>query len=152
MMRTRTPTRTFAVALAAALAWPAPPPAQADEPTPLASRLLPLLKAHKGKAAVAVKDLKTGESFAYHENDPMRTASLIKFPVMIEAYRQSGEKTVDLGKTVTLRKADKVPGSGILTAHFSEGATFPLGDAVHLMIAFSDNTATNLVLDEIGLK
>ena len=44
-----------------------------------------------------------------------------------------------------------MPGSGILTAHFSDGATFPLRDAVHLMIVYSDNTATNLVLDEIGI-
>ena len=45
---------------------------------------------------------------------------------MIEAYRQAAEKKVDLDKTVTLKKADKVPGSGILTNHFSDGATFPL--------------------------
>src|SRR5205814_5460019 len=31
------------------------------------------------------------------------------------------------------------------------GITFPLRDAVHLMIAVSDNTATNLVLDKIGI-
>ena len=100
---------------------------------------------------MAVKNLETGESFAYHADVPMGTASLIKFPIMIEAYRQAVEKKVDLDKPVTLKKGDKVPGSGILTAHFSEGATFPLRDAVHLMIVYSDNTATNLVLDEIGI-
>src|SRR5947209_9648026 len=52
---------------------------------------------------------------------------------------------------MTLKKEDKVGGSGILTQHFSDGATFPLRDAVRLMIVFSDNTATNLVLDQIGL-
>ncbi len=117
----------------------------------LGSRLDPLIRAHKGKVAVAVKDLKTGESFDHDADVPMPTASLIKFPVMIEAYRQADEKAIDLGKTLTLEKADKVPGSGILTDHFSDGATFPLRDAVRLMIAFSDNTATNLVLDEIGI-
>ena len=117
----------------------------------LESRLAPLIQAHKGKVAVAVKNLETGESFAYHADVPMGTASLIKFPIMIEAYRQAAEKKVDLDKQVTLKKGDKVPGSGILTAHFSEGATFPLRDAVHLMIVYSDNTATNLVLEEIGI-
>src|SRR5262249_34342277 len=34
---------------------------------------------------------------------------------------------------------------------FTPGITFPLRDAVHLMIAVSDNTATNLVLDKIGI-
>ena len=120
--------------------------------TTLEARLTPLIKAHKGDVAVSVKNLATGESYAYHADGPMPTASLIKLPVMVEAYRQSEAKIVDLNKSVTLTKADKVPGSGILTSHFSEGATFPLVDAVHLMIAFSDNTATNLVLDQIGLK
>jgi beta-lactamase class A len=117
----------------------------------LESVLTPLIQAHKGKVAVAVKNLETGESFAYHADEPMVTASLIKFPIMIEAYRQAAEKKVDLDKPITLKKADMVGGSGILTAHFSEGATFPLKDAIHLMIVYSDNTATNLVLDEIGI-
>ncbi len=124
--------------------------ARGDEPS-LESRLRPLIQAHKGKVAVAVKNLETGEAFLYHQDEPMPTASLIKFPVMIEAYRQAAEKKVDLQETVTLKASDKVPGSGILTTHFSAGATFPLVDAVHLMIAFSDNTATNLVLDKIGI-
>ena len=124
--------------------------ARGAEPT-LESRLMPLIENHKGKVAVAVKHLATGESFAYRQDVPMPTASLIKFPVMVEAYQQAKDKKLDLDKTITLKKSDKVPGSGILTDHFSEGTTFPLRDAVHLMIAFSDNTATNLVLEEIGL-
>lgn len=117
----------------------------------LASRIEPLAKAHKGKVAVALKNLQTGETYALDADAPMPTASLVKFPVMIEAYRQAAEGKVDLSSTVTLTKKDKVPGSGVLTAHFSDGATFPLLDAVHLMITFSDNTATNLVLDAIGI-
>ena len=117
----------------------------------LEDRLKPLIEAHQGKVAVAVKNLKTGESYSYHADEPMPTASLIKFPIMVETYRQDAEKQVDLNAPVTLTKADMVPGSGILTNHFSDGATFPLRDAVHLMIVYSDNTATNLVLDKIGI-
>ncbi|APW60214.1 serine hydrolase [Paludisphaera borealis] len=117
----------------------------------LAQRIEPLVKAHKGKVAVAVKNLKTGESYVYHADDVMPTASLIKFPVMIEAYRQAAAGRINLDSTIKLHKADKVPGSGILTDHFSDGATFALRDAVRLMIKFSDNTATNLVLDAIGM-
>lgn len=125
---------------------------RADEPEPsLESRLMPLIKAHKGKVAVAVKNLKTGESFACHADDVMPTASLVKFPVMVETYRQAAQGQVNLDDFVTLEKDDKVPGSGILTYHFSPGARFPLRDAVHLMIVYSDNTATNLVLDQIGI-
>jgi beta-lactamase class A len=118
----------------------------------LESRLAPLAEAHRGHVSLAVKNLKTGETFALRGDEVMPTASLIKFPVMIEAYRQAEAKAIGLDAPVTLRKADMVPGSGILTNHFSDGATFPLRDAVRLMIAFSDNTATNLVLDRIGIE
>ena len=117
----------------------------------LEARIMPIIDAHKGKVAVAVKHLGTGESFAYHETEVMPTASLIKLPVMIEAYRQAAAKKVDLNAPLVLKESDKVPGSGILTSHFTAGARFTLRDAVRLMIAFSDNTATNLVLDAIGI-
>ncbi len=81
----------------------------------------------------------------------MPTASLIKFPIMIEVYRQAEAGELDLERLLTLRDEDKVPGSGILTPHFSAGTQLSVRDAVRLMIAFSDNTATNLVIDQIGL-
>jgi beta-lactamase class A len=126
------------------------PPTTSESAT-LNSRIMPLIKAHKGKVAVAVKHLATGECFAYEADEVMPTASLIKFPVMVEAYRQGAAKKVDLSAMVLLKEQDKVPGSGILTSHFTAGARFSLRDAIHLMIAFSDNTATNLVLDAIGI-
>ncbi|QEL18276.1 serine hydrolase [Limnoglobus roseus] len=126
-------------------------PAFSQEPT-LASRIKPFADAHKGKVAVAVKNLATGEAFDLNADEVMQTASLIKLAIMVEAYRQADEKKTDLGKMVTLAKDDKVPGSGILTSHFSDGASFPLRDAVRLMIVYSDNTATNMVLDQIGIK
>lgn len=134
--------------LALALGLLVPSAVRAED---LDSRIAPLVKEHKGKVAVAVKNLKTGEEYYLHADDVMPTASLIKLPVMIETYWQAAEGKVKLDTTLTLRKADKVPGSGILTNHFSDGATFPLRDAVRLMIVFSDNTGTNMVLDQIGL-
>lgn len=117
----------------------------------LEARIAPFAKAHKGRVAVLVKNLKTGETYSLNADDVMPTASLIKLPVMVETYWQVAEGTVRLETTLTLKKDDKVPGSGILTQHFSDGATFPLRDAVRLMIVYSDNTATNLVLDQIGI-
>lgn len=117
----------------------------------LAARILPLVHAHYGKVAVAVKHLDSGESYYLDADDEMPTASLIKFMIMLEVYLQASELRVRLDDRLTLRKADMVPGSGILTYHFSDGATFSLRDATRLMIVFSDNTATNMVLDHIGL-
>src|SRR6059058_1478772 len=117
----------------------------------LAERLQPLISAHEGEVAVAVKHLKTGESFSHKADEPMPTASLIKLPVMVEAYRQASEGKIDLGGMVTFNDGDKTPGSGILSTQFSSGATFTLRDAIRLMIAYSDNSATNLVVAKIGL-
>src|SRR5437868_12750570 len=107
----------------------------------LEAQLAPLAKAHKGKVAIAVKHLGSGESYYLNADEPMPTASLIKLAVMIEVYQQVAEGKVKLSDPLTLREEDKVRGSGVLTAHFTAGITFPLRDAVHLMIAVSDNTA-----------
>jgi D-alanyl-D-alanine carboxypeptidase (penicillin-binding protein 5/6) len=119
----------------------------ADE---LADRLQPLIDDFGGEAAVMVKHLENGQTFAYKADEPFPTASLIKLPIMIAAYNNA-EGHFPLTLKVTLKKEDKVPGSGILTEHFSDGATISLHDAIELMIAFSDNTATNLVIDVVGI-
>src|SRR5262245_50704368 len=136
----------FAVALVGALSLVCPAAAQS-----LSTRLEPLISAHEGEVAVAVKHLKTGESYSHKADEPMPTASLIKMPIMVEAYRQASEGKVSLADQVTFRDDDKTPGSGILSTHFSGGATFSLRDAIRLMIAYSDNSGTNLVLAKVGL-
>lgn len=123
----------------------------AADPSGLEARIKPLADAHQGKIAVAVKHLGTGEEFYLNADEAMTTASLIKLAVMVETYWQAEEGKVKLDGMIMLRKADMVPGSGVLTDSFSPGATLALRDAVRLMITVSDNTATNLVLDEIGI-
>lgn len=122
----------------------------ADEPT-LESRIRPLVDAHQGQVAVAIKRLSDGAAYELNAEEPMPTASLIKVAVMVEAYRQADVRQLDLTKKITLRAEEMVPGSGVLTEHFSPGLELSVRDAVRLMMAFSDNTATNLVLDQIGL-
>ena len=142
----------YRLALALAIiCWYGALRAAAQDHPSLSQRLLPVIEAHRGRVAVAVEHLERDERFAYQADEVFPTASLIKFPVLIELYRQAEKGRVDLHTKVTLRADEKVPGSGILTPHFSEGATFALVDAARLMIAYSDNTATNLVLDQIGI-
>ncbi len=118
----------------------------------LADRILPLVRAHAGKVAVAIKDLGSGQEFYHQADEPMPTASLIKFPVLVEVYRQAREGQLDLQRRIELQEEHKVPGAGVLTPHFPEGTELPLRGFVQLMIAHSDNTATNLVLDQVGLE
>jgi D-alanyl-D-alanine carboxypeptidase (penicillin-binding protein 5/6) len=141
----------WAVPLLCALAaWQlAPePPALAQS---LSERIEPLIAKHQGTVCVAIKHLATGETFFHRPQDVVPTASLIKFPVMIEYYRQVDAGKLSGDRMVTLTQEDKVPGSGILTDHFANSSVLPLETINHLMIAFSDNTATNLVLDQIGI-
>lgn len=122
--------------------------AAADE---LADAVKPLIEAHRGDVAVKIKNLKTGETFEHQADKTMPTASLIKFPLMIAAFQEFEEGKASPETLVELQEKDKVPGSGVLTAHFSGGAKMPLRDAIRLMIVYSDNTATNLVAKEVGL-
>jgi beta-lactamase class A len=138
-----------AVAVVAWLLW-STSSARADDAA-FEEAIRSLIRAHRGKVTVAIKPLAGGAGLYLDADEEMPTASLIKFMVMLEAYQQALEGKIKLDTPVTLRKEDRVPGSGILTYHFSDGATFPLRDAVRLMIVFSDNTATNLVLDQIGI-
>jgi beta-lactamase class A len=124
----------------------------AAEPPKLPEQLATIIKAHKGKVGFAYKNLATGEHWEHDPTEVMETASLIKVAIMIEAYRQADAKKLDLAKVVTLTKDDKVQGAGILTQHFSDGTTLALKDLIRLMIVYSDNTATNMVLDQVGIK
>ncbi len=117
----------------------------------LEERIRPLVQAHRGNAAVAVRHLDTGEQFLWRAEMVQPTASLIKLPLMVTAYRQIDAGQLDAARMLTLAEADKVPGSGILTGHFSAGLQLSVRDAIRLMIRYSDNTATNLVAREVGL-
>jgi D-alanyl-D-alanine carboxypeptidase (penicillin-binding protein 5/6) len=112
--------------------------------------LLPLLEAHEGTVAAAVRHLESGIGFTYRADERMPTASLIKLPVMVAAYAAAHAGQVKFDSRITLAAADLVPGSAVLDK-LSPGAEFTLRDAVRMMIAASDNTATNLVLARIGL-
>ncbi len=113
--------------------------------------LLPVIQQHRGEVGVMIKHLPTGQTFRYRASEAMPTASLIKFPLLMAAYKAIEEGKLKMDEPITLKKDDQVPGSGVLTTHFSPGLQLPLRDAMQLMIVYSDNTATNLVIDQVGL-
>ncbi len=117
----------------------------------LQESIQPLVKSYKGDVAVSVYHFESDTSWSNRGDVPMPTASLIKLPVMIEAYRQVEAGKLKLDQRIEVRKEDMVQGSGILTSHFSAGTVISLRDAIRLMMVYSDNTATNLVVDAIGL-
>jgi D-alanyl-D-alanine carboxypeptidase (penicillin-binding protein 5/6) len=118
---------------------------------PLKALLEPLVESHEGETSLFVRNMATGEEFQWNADEPRPTASLIKLATMVSAYRLVDSGQVDLDSKVTLREDDKVPGAGILTEHFSPGLEISVRDLIRLMIRYSDNTATNLVVDQIGI-
>ncbi|MBX7103600.1 MAG: class A beta-lactamase-related serine hydrolase [Gemmataceae bacterium] len=126
--------------------------ARAGDNSALAAKLTGMISQHQGRVALVVQKFGEPVVISVKPDEPMPTASLIKFPIMIEAYNQFAEGKAKPGDVCVLNKDDKVPGAGILTDHFTPGATFSLRDAVRMMIVWSDNTATNIVLDNIGIR
>jgi beta-lactamase class A len=116
----------------------------------LQSDLAQMAAQHKGQVALYAKNLKTGQTVAIRADEPVQTASVIKLPIMIEAFYQAKSGKLDLHKMIHVTKADQVPGSGIL-AYIEPDVTISVLDAVELMMILSDNTAANLSMDAVGI-
>lgn len=104
-----------------------------------------------GKISFLYKDLKTGDGFAYHEQEPMMAASVIKLFVMAAAFEKSEKGTFQMEELFAVKKEDCVPSCGALT-YLHEGILVTGLDLVTLMIIFSDNTATNVLIDILGME
>ncbi len=116
----------------------------------LKSDLDQMISRHQGRVALYAKNLKTGEIVAINADEPVQTASVIKLPVMIEAFYQAKAGKLDLTKKMNLTKDEQVPGSGIL-AYIQPDVTLSVLDTITLMMIVSDNTATNMTLDQVGI-
>lgn len=117
----------------------------------LQSKIEALAAQHRGKLALYATNLKTGETVSLDADIPVATASVIKLPILVEAMQQVKSGTHSLADKVTLQKDDIVQGSGILQ-FFDTPLVITLKDALTFMIIESDNTATNLVIDQVGIK
>jgi beta-lactamase class A len=106
------------------------------------SKIKARISGFKGRVNLYAKNLETGATYTLEGDDPVRTASTIKFPIMIECFAEAQEGKLDLDSPVKLNEDEKVSGSGILQ-DLSAGRDYPLRDLIVLMITLSDNTATN---------
>lgn len=117
----------------------------------LRDRIKPWVDDFKGTMGIALKNLSTNESVYINADERFPSESVIKVSILVEAFFQAHEQRVNLSKSIRYRAAVHVRGSGILQ-HLHDGLNLTLHDAIFLMITLSDNTATNLVLDEIGVR
>ena len=100
-----------------------------------------------GKVWIYAKNLDTGKDYALRADEPVRTASTIKLPIMTEVFHQVAQGKINWTNEFVLK--GKQAGSGVL-GEFSDGAKIDLRTATNLMIVVSDNTATNLILDKVS--
>src|SRR5690348_14039062 len=105
-----------------------------------------------GVLGVAILDLTTGQKYFLHADEVLPTASSIKIAILAELYRQAQQGKVKLTDFYTLQQADLVGGSGI-TSVLTPGMTkLTLRDVAGLMISVSDNSATNVIIDRVGME
>ena len=102
-----------------------------------------------GKFGFAFYDLKTGEGCSVNGGELFPIASAFKIFVLAELYRQVAAGQIDLDAKMVLEEKYRSGGSGLL-ASMSAGDVLSVYDYAMLMMAVSDNTATNVIFDLIG--
>ena len=144
----------FTLALGAQLAaWGAPTAAvaqQTDWPG-LKAKLEARIAQHKGTVGVAVIDMSNGETLSIRGDERFPTASNIKLAVLFQLFTQVERGRISLSDPLTLLKIDQVGGSGILQ-YFDTPLQLTVKDAATFMVDQSDNTATNLIIDKLGIR
>lgn len=121
-----------------------------DVASGLLAALVALSTPYQGKVAIYATDLTSGREVALNADTPVPTASVIKLAILFEALKQVQEGRVHFTDALTMTKPDQVAGSGVLSL-FDTPMRLTLKDALTMMIATSDNTGTNLVIDHLGI-
>ncbi len=103
-----------------------------------------------GVVGVSLKDLAGGREFELRPAEPFPTASSIKLAVLYELYQQAEEGKGAL-EEVTRPGPTRVGGGGILQ-ELGHSVSLSWRDLAVLMMGWSDNEATNLLIDKVGLE
>ena len=115
----------------------------------LQSNIERITRSVNAKWGIYIKCLETQEQIAIDADQQMDTMSVIKIPLMVEAFRQIEAGNFKLSDRITLRNEDKRPGTGVIRS-LDEGVQLTVNDLLTLMIIVSDNTATDLVYRQVG--
>jgi beta-lactamase class A len=103
-----------------------------------------------GVLGYAIVDLTSGQRIEHLQDEVFPTASAIKLAILYELFKQADEETIALDQVRPLDRRHVVAGTGVLRE--LTAAAMPLRDYAALMIVLSDNTATNLLIDVVGME
>jgi beta-lactamase class A len=105
-----------------------------------------------GVMGIAVKDITSGDEFFIHGDEIMPQASSIKIAVLANLYLQAQHGKLKLSDEYVVRKEDLVSGSDILLGLTPGVTKLTLRDLATMMVAVSDNSATNILIDRLGIE
>ena len=114
----------------------------------LENRIREIVARIPGKASIRL--LVPAGTLDIDAHERISAASLIKVPIMMAAYLKAEREALDLQRLIPITKEQRVGGMGVVT-HLSADLALPLEDVITLMIIVSDNTATNLCIDAVGI-
>jgi len=117
---------------------------------PLEARIAKLAASFPGEMGVAVHDLATGREISVDGDRRFPTASLIKLAVMVEVYHRYDAGTLSRDQVIEVHVEDRAGDESVPLNMLHPGIKVTIADLVNLMIAYSDNTATNLLVREVG--
>lgn len=96
-------------------------------------------------------DLTSGETIGINFDGVFTQASAIKIPILMEVYKQAHEKKFALTDIKPLQPINTVAGSGILNV-MTDPVNLSIRNYCMLMIGLSDNSATNTLIELVGMK
>ena len=107
------------------------------------------LYSYQGRMSVFVDDLQ-GHTVERGADEEFETASVIKAFLLAALYLQAERGKADLSAEIEYEASQFVDGSGMLRA-LGVGARLKVKDTATMMIICSDNIATNMLIDYLGL-
>ncbi|MDX2029240.1 MAG: serine hydrolase [Blastocatellia bacterium] len=117
----------------------------------LAAEIEKVAAGHDGVMGVAIRDLTTGEEILLNARMTFPTGSSIKIPVLIELFKQASQGRYEMTAQRWIERQDKVGGSGVIGNFRDHASQMSLYDLAVLMVVLSDNTATNMLIDQTGM-
>lgn len=107
------------------------------------------LDALPAQTSLYAEHVPSGRRVMVRADEPMSTMSVIKIPIMVQAYRDAEAGTLSLDERHVIREEELRGGTGLLK-RFGVGLAPTMRDLIDQMIITSDNTATDLVLARVG--
>ncbi len=104
----------------------------------------------QGDIGIYYRDIKSGEYAVAGNKDVFIAAGISKLYVLIETFNQINNGKLNKDFKYKLKKKDKAPSIGALM-HLNEGKEFTVEELYRLMIAISDNTAFNILVEILGI-